>query len=116
MSDCIFCKNLPRVAENEAAYALYDIQPISAGHTLIIFKRHFENIFEASREEWGAAQELLNSMKAELHKQHKPDGFNVWINCGKAAGQVVMHAHIHLIPRFNGQVIHIKEHLKGNIE
>jgi diadenosine tetraphosphate (Ap4A) HIT family hydrolase len=49
MSDCIFCKNLPRVMENDLAYALYDINPISKGHALIIPKRHFETIFEAKR-------------------------------------------------------------------
>ena len=116
MSECIFCKNLPRVAENDLAYALYDIKPISKGHVLIIFKRHFEQIFEATPEEFVALRELLVKMKAVVQKEHNPDACNVWINSGKAAGQVVMHAHVHLIPRYKGQVLKIAEHLKGNIE
>ena len=116
MPECIFCKDLPKVMENGLAYALYDINPISRGHALIIPKRHFEQIFEATAGEWQAIKELIDAMKARNDAEHHPDGQNIWINCGKAAGQVVMHAHVHLIPRFNGEVIHIKEHLKGNIE
>ncbi|MBF0123551.1 MAG: HIT domain-containing protein [Candidatus Omnitrophica bacterium] len=116
MSDCIFCKNLPKVIENELAYVLYDINPISKGHTLIIPKRHFEQIFEATPDESSAIKDLIGKMKQRLDQEHVPDGYNIWINSGKAAGQVVMHAHVHLIPRFKGQVLHIKDHLKGNIE
>ena len=116
MSDCIFCKNLPKVAENDLAYAIYDIKPIAPGHTLIIFKRHFEQIFEATPQEFSAVQELLLKMKSTVQKEHNPDGYNIWVNCGKAAGQVVMHAHVHLIPRHKGRVLKIAEHLKGNIE
>lgn len=116
MSDCIFCKNLPKVKENALAYVLYDINPISKGHALIIFKRHFEQIFESTSEEFNAVRELIVKMKDVLQKEHSPDGYNLWINCGSVAGQVVMHAHIHLIPRYKGQAIHIKDHLKGNIE
>ena len=116
MPECIFCKDLPRVMENELAYALYDINPISRGHALIIPKRHFEQIFEATAEEWQALKSLIDAMKAGNDAKYHPDGQNIWINCGKAAGQVVMHAHVHLIPRFKGEVLHIKEHLKGNME
>jgi diadenosine tetraphosphate (Ap4A) HIT family hydrolase len=116
MSDCIFCKDLPKVMENELAYAIYDINPISKGHTLLIPKRHFETIFEATPQEIVSLFELLNKVKAVLQKEQKPDGCNIWVNSGRVAGQIVMHAHLHLIPRYQGQVIHIKEHLKGNIE
>lgn len=116
MADCIFCKNLPKVMENDLAYALYDIHPISKGHTLVIPKRHFEQIFEATPEESGAVKDLIARMKETLDRELHPDGYNIWINCGGAAGQVVMHAHVHIIPRYKGQVIHIKDHLKGNIE
>ncbi len=102
--------------ENDLAYALYDIAPISKGHALIISKRHIEQVFDATAEETRAMRELVSAMRERLMKEHSPDGFNIWANCGKAAGQVVMHAHIHLIPRYAGQVIHIKDHLKGNIE
>jgi diadenosine tetraphosphate (Ap4A) HIT family hydrolase len=116
MDDCIFCKNLPRVMENDKAYALFDINPVSKGHALIISKRHVEQIFDATPEEGLAMRSLVMAMKERIQKEHAPDGFNVWVNCGAAAGQVVLHAHIHLIPRYKGQVLHIKDHLKGNIE
>ena len=107
MSDCIFCKALPRIAENDAAYAIFDIKPVSQGHALIIFKRHFEQVFEATPTEWAAAQELLLRMKVALDRQYRPAAYNVWVNCGSEAGQIVMHAHIHLIPRYAGQAVHI---------
>lgn len=113
MSDCVFCKDLPRVMENKLAYALYDINPLAKGHTLVIFKRHFEQIFEASPEEFAAAQELLLKMRATLQQEHGPDGYNIWVNCGKVAGQIVMHAHIHLIPRYKGQTIPFRDHLNA---
>ncbi|MBF0485182.1 MAG: HIT family protein [Candidatus Omnitrophica bacterium] len=116
MSECVFCKNLPRIIENELVYAVYDIKPISKGHALIIPKRHFEQIFEATLEESNAVKAMIVAMKNRIQKEYEPDGFNIWINCGKAAGQIVMHAHVHLIPRYAGQVIHIKDHLKGNME
>jgi diadenosine tetraphosphate (Ap4A) HIT family hydrolase len=116
MSDCVFCKNLPKVAENELTYALFDIHPISEGHTLIIPKRHVEQVFDLTSQETESMRALLLEMKQRLQEKHNPDGYNIWVNCGKAAGQVVMHAHMHLIPRYKGQVIHIKDHLKGNIE
>ena len=116
MSDCIFCRDLPKVMENELAYAVFDIAPVSKGHALIISKRHVEQIFDATPEEGAQMRELVMAMRELIRKEYSPDGCNVWVNCGKAAGQAVMHAHIHLIPRYQGEVIHIKEHLKGNIE
>lgn len=116
MSDCIFCKDLPKLFENDLAYAVHDINPISKGHTLIIPKRHFEQIFDATPQEHAAIHQLLEKVRQAIADLYQPDGYNIWINCGNAAGQVVMHAHVHLIPRYKGQVIHIKDHLKGNIE
>lgn len=115
MSACIFCKDLPRVMENDLAYVLYDINPASKGHALIIPKRHFEQIFEATPEESRAVKDLIVRMRGVLEREHSPDGYNIWVNCGRAAGQVVMHAHVHLIPRYKGVILHIKDHFKGNI-
>ena len=103
MSDCIFCKNLPKVLENELAYCLYDIKPAAKGHMLVIPKRHHSTLFESTPEEIIAVFELLKQAKAILIKEHKPDGFNIVANCGEAAGQIVMHAHLHLLPRYKGQ-------------
>ena len=100
VADCIFCKDLPKVLENELAYALYDIKPLSKGHMLVIPKRHHVTVFESTFEELRAMFDLLGQAKAIIQKEHKPDGYNVTANCGTAAGQVVMHAHFHLIPRY----------------
>ncbi len=116
MPECIFCKDLPKVLENDQAYAVYDISPISKGHALIIPKRHMEQIFDATPEESHAIKSLILAMKDTIEKAHAPDGYNIWINCGKAAGQVVMHAHVHVIPRYKGEVLHIREHLKENMK
>ena len=103
MSECIFCKNLPKVFENELAYALHDIKPITKGHMLVIPKRHHTTIFESTPDEIKAVFELIDQCKELLLKEHKPDGFNIVANCGEAAGQVVMHAHMHVLPRYKGQ-------------
>jgi diadenosine tetraphosphate (Ap4A) HIT family hydrolase len=100
MSDCIFCKNLPKVLENDLVYAVYDIKPTTRGHMLFIPKRHFKTIFEATPEEIKAVFDLMAQVRPVIEKEHGPDGYNVQANCGEVAGQIVMHAHIHLIPRY----------------
>jgi diadenosine tetraphosphate (Ap4A) HIT family hydrolase len=105
MSDCIFCKNLPKVLENELAYALYDIKPITKGHMIVIPKRHYMTMFEANPEEIVAVFELIQKARDLMIKEHQPDGFNIVANCGADAGQVVMHAHMHVLPRYKGEVI-----------
>ncbi len=100
MPDCIFCKNLTKILENELAYALNDIKPISKGHMLFIPKRHHTTVFESTPQEIKALFDLIAQAKELLNNQYQPDGFNITANCGKAAGQIVMHAHIHLIPRY----------------
>ena len=100
MPDCVFCKKLPKVLENDLAYALYDIKPVSKGHMLFVPKRHHPTIFESTPQEIQAVFDLIKKAVAILQKEHNPDGFNVAANCGEAAGQIVMHAHLHLIPRY----------------
>ena len=101
MSECIFCKDLPKVLENDLAYAVHDIKPISKGHMLFISKRHHTTIFEATPQEIVSLFDLMAKGKALLDKQFQPTGYNVQANCGSSAGQIVMHSHIHLIPRYN---------------
>jgi diadenosine tetraphosphate (Ap4A) HIT family hydrolase len=108
MSDCIFCKNLPKVLENDLAYVLYDIKPIAKGHMLVIPKRHYKTILESTPEEISAVFGLLGQGRELLIKEHQPDGFNIFANCGEAAGQIVMHAHVHLLPRYKDQSINLK--------
>jgi len=107
MTDCIFCKNLPKVLENELAYCLYDIKPITKGHVLVITKRHHRTIFESTLEEMKAIFELIQRARVLLIAEYKPDGFNIMANCGEAAGQIVLHAHVHLLPRYNEQPVNI---------
>lgn len=103
-STCPFC-NLDKARislANNYAIAIYDGFPVSPGHCLIIPKRHFASFFEATKEEQVALLDLLSEMQELLMREHSPDGFNVGINVGEAAGQTVMHLHIHLIPRYAG--------------
>lgn len=87
---------------NIHAIAIFDGFPVSPGHGLIIPKRHIASFFEATREEQTALFDLLAEMQKILVKERNPDGFNSGINVGEAAGQTVMHLHIHLIPRYAG--------------
>jgi diadenosine tetraphosphate (Ap4A) HIT family hydrolase len=104
-SPCPFCKSVrPRVAENNLAFAIADGFPVSPGHTLIIPKDHVETVFDLSDEQYAACFGLVRAVQGVLSKQHTPAGFNIGVNCGEVAGQTVMHAHIHLIPRYAGDV------------
>jgi diadenosine tetraphosphate (Ap4A) HIT family hydrolase len=105
-SFCPFC-NLEKsrvILDNDHAIAIYDGYPVSPGHSLIVPKRHIVSFFEASKEEQAALFDLLAEMRQLLQKELKPDGFNIGINDGAAAGQTVMHLHIHLIPRYTGDM------------
>jgi diadenosine tetraphosphate (Ap4A) HIT family hydrolase len=103
--DCIFCnRQRPRLAETELSLALLDDYPVSKGHALVIPKRHVASIWEMTTEEYVDAFALVRQVKDLIREQFKPDGFNVGVNCGEAAGQTVFHAHIHLIPRYTGDV------------
>lgn len=101
---CPFCNLLSSKVnlENELAVAIYDGFPVSPGHSLIVPKRHIVSFFDATREEQSALLGLLEDMKNVLEIDLKPAGFNIGINVGEAAGQTVMHLHIHLIPRYKG--------------
>lgn len=81
-----------------------DAYPVSPGHSLVIPKRHIGSWFEATPEEVSAMLELLEDGKTMPDASHHPDGYNIGINDGPAAGQAVPHLHMHLIPRFTGDV------------
>lgn len=105
--NCPFClKNLEVsiIAENELAFAIYDIYPVTKGHILVITKRHFQNYFEISKEENDAVFRLIELMKTKLENEFKPDGFNIGVNVGEIAGQTIPHVHVHLIPRYKGDM------------
>jgi diadenosine tetraphosphate (Ap4A) HIT family hydrolase len=102
--ECPFCSLAGRdlVAENELAAAFRDGFPVNPGHTLVIPRRHVAAWFDTSREEQIAILELTDRVKATLDAELHPDGYNLGINCGEAAGQTVPHLHLHLIPRYRG--------------
>jgi diadenosine tetraphosphate (Ap4A) HIT family hydrolase len=103
--DCIFCHvDRSILAETRLSFALLDGFPVSKGHTLVIPKRHVLSIWEMTPEEYTDAFNLVGQVKDILQEKFDPQGFNVGVNCGEAAGQTVFHAHIHLIPRYNGDV------------
>lgn len=103
--DCPFC-SLHRsiLAETELSFAVLDSYPVSEGHTLVIPKRHVATIWRMTTEEYADAFDLIRQVKNVLQERFKPQGFNVGVNCGKAAGQTILHAHVHLIPRYSGDV------------
>lgn len=104
---CVFCefvKNKGYLLENELAFAVYDSFPVNKGHTLIIPKRHFESYFDALPEEILAMDDLVKKAKKFLDEEYKPDGYNIGVNVGADAGQGIFHMHIHLIPRYKGDV------------
>jgi len=92
-------------AANTAAFVYVDGYPVSPGHLLIIPRRHVGSWFELSRDEQIAMLDLLDAARADLVASRHPDGFNVGINDGPAAGQTVGHVHMHFIPRYSGDVV-----------
>jgi len=104
---CLFCnaKESGIAAENKFAYASYDTYPVSDFHCLIIPKRHVKDFFEMSDEELLACNDLILKIKDEiLAKDKTVKAFNIGTNAGKISGQSIMHCHIHLIPRREGDV------------
>ena len=92
------------LARNDSAVALVDSYPVSPGHTLIVPIRHEPNFFALYPAEQAAVYALLSQVKSLIDEHHEPDGYNVGLNIGRAAGQTVDHAHVHVIPRYNGDV------------
>ena len=104
---CLFCniKESGLVDENTLAYVSYDTYPVSDLHCLIIPKRHVKDYFELTSDEVIACNDLIKKTKDEiLLKDPSVKGFNVGSNNGKIAGQSILHCHIHLIPRREGDV------------
>ena len=104
---CLFCNSkVSGIAhENDLAYASYDTYPVSDQHCLIIPKRHVDDYFELSNDEVIACNDLIKIIKKEiLDNDQSVKAFNIGTNAGKLAGQSIMHCHIHLIPRREGDV------------
>jgi len=108
VNTCPFCDivNVDRekriISQNDVAIAIYDGYPISAGHALIIPRRHIASFFDTNISERIGLLELVDDMKLQIDNNLSPNGYNIGINDGAVAGQTVPHLHIHLIPRYKG--------------
>ena len=102
--DCELCRIGEPLIENALAYVRYDKNSLSKGHVLVVPRRHVADFFALGAAEQAAMLELLNQAQRMTAAAHKPDGYNVGLNIGKAAGQNRMHVHLHLIPRYAGDV------------
>jgi len=103
---CAFC-TLPQqrlIDENATAIAIRDGYPVSPGHTLLIPRRHVGSFFDMSEQERRDLLALLDRAKLALDKEFQPQGYNIGVNDGAAAGQTVPHLHVHLIPRYDGDL------------
>ena len=104
MFESPFLDNRERVLENSVGFVIFDKYPVSKGHSLIIPNRVYSNYFDSTKDEIDGLNELLFETKKTLDKQYSPSGYNVGINCGTDSGQTVQHLHIHLIPRYKGDM------------
>ena len=106
MSDCIFCKIVKReipsniVYESEYSIAFLDTTPVNPGHTLVISKSHHETLLDIPEKELYDCAKTLKKLSLQVMNSVKADGFNIGMNNFEAAGQLVKHAHFHVIPRF----------------
>ncbi|MDZ8224424.1 bifunctional class I SAM-dependent methyltransferase/HIT family protein [Nostoc sp. ChiVER01] len=115
---CIFCnpnRTLKLLTESATAYAIFDGYPINKGHVLVIPKRHVSNYFELPFKEQSACWFMVNQVQKILTAEFEPDGFNVGMNINRAAGQNIMHASIHIIPRYKGDTVSTKSGIRNVI-
>ena len=103
---CIFCEydKEEYIVENDLCFAIFDKFPVNEGHALIIPKRHFQNYFDATKEEIAAMYDLSQEVKKLIDKKYSPDGYNVGANVNHEGGQTIMHLHMHIIPRYKGDI------------
>ena len=107
MSDCPFCKLIHEgkvLVDVDLAVAIADAFPLNPGHTLVLPRRHEPEFFGLTPGEMSAVLELARAVRDRIEAEHRPDGFNLGVNVGAAGGQTVPHAHLHVIPRFHGDV------------
>ncbi len=102
---CELCEPEMLLFGDEHAYVRYDNNSLSPGHVLVIPRRHVSNFFDMTLAEKMSVLALMDRAKAEIDKQHSPDGYNIGVNIGRAGGQSRMHVHVHLIPRYAGDVV-----------
>lgn len=125
-SDCLFCKiisgDVPAasVYEDEHSFAFLDIHPINPGHILLIPKKHYENLTTMPDELLAHMAPVIKKLAIAAKHAVGADGINIGMNNDLAAGQVIFHAHIHIIPRFTGDgLVHwhgARDYTEGEME
>ena len=115
MDKCPFCDAEETLISNALAYALFDKFPVNPGHLLVLPRRHVASYFEATAAERAALLELIDAGKVLLEERFKPAGYNIGINVGSMAGQTIPHLHVHLIPRYAGDVADPQGGVRGVI-
>ena len=103
--DCHLCREEMTVFGDENAFVRYDNNSLSKGHVLVVPRRHVADFFEMTWSEKSSILALLDKAKAKISREYSPDGYNIGVNIGTAAGQSRMHVHVHLIPRYLGDVV-----------
>ena len=105
-SDCPFCgfPAASRVLESDCFYAIYDKYPVNPGHLLIITNRHTPDLLSLNQAEIQGLHCVVDQAIEVLSREHKPDGYNIGVNCGETAGQTIFHFHLHIIPRYKDDV------------
>ena len=106
---CFFCdiqtgSTDKKILENKSFFSRFDLFPVALGHAEIVLKRHAESFFDLTAEEVSDMHDLLVKMKCIIDEQFHPDGYTIGVNDGRAAGRTIDHLHIHLIPRYTGDV------------
>lgn len=123
--DCLFCKivagEIPaeKVYEDADTLAFLDIKPVNPGHTLVIPKEHYENIFEAPTDAWAKVMETVKKVAHAIQAGLPTNDLNLAMNNGKYSGQVVFHAHVHIMPRHEGdgyELWHGKDYTPGEMK
>lgn len=111
--DCIFCKIVREEAEadfifeSENFFAIRDVNPVAEGHTLVISKKHFANLLDIPDTLGNEMISLAKKVASQLIKEGKAQGFNLLMNNGEVAGQFVLHAHLHVMPRKQGDGLRV---------
>lgn len=105
--ECPFCKSFASdriVYEDSIWIAVKDVYPVSNGHTLLIPKRHCETYWDLNVSELSTLGTVLRIVKGIIDEEYHPNGYNIGANCGRCGGQTVPHCHIHVIPRYEGDI------------
>jgi diadenosine tetraphosphate (Ap4A) HIT family hydrolase len=114
---CPFCNPDRKkiLISNTLCYAMYDRYPVTPGHILVLPYRHFPDYFESTLPEVEAFDALLRQCRTRLGEEYHPDGYNLGVNVGDAAGQTIPHMHIHVIPRYRGDSLYPRGGIRGVI-